>query len=72
MCLAFNLMYDNLLLMGFHCNSVLAYMLAMMSVTPSWCLLSCLPDQMMVTPECCLHFPTPVHLTSVIPMLTRL
>ena len=71
-CLAFNLMCSNISLMSFNCNRVLAYLLAMMSATPSWCLLSCLPDQMMVSPEFCLCFPVPVHLVSVIPVMARL
>ena len=71
-CLAFNIMKSNLLLMGLHCNRVLAYLLAMMIVTPSWCLLSCLPEQMMVSPEFSLCFHAPVHLASAIPMMARL
>ena len=71
-CLAFNLTYSKLLLMGFHCNRVLAYLLAMMSMTAIWCLLSCLPDQMLVSPEFSLCYPAPVHLDSVIPMMARL
>ena len=71
-CLAFNLAYSNLLLLGFHCNRVLAYLLAMMSVTPCWCLLSCLSDQMMVSPEFSLCLSAPVHLASLIPMMVRL
>ena len=70
--LAFNLTYSNLLLMSFHCNRVLAYLLAMTSSTPSWCLLSCLPDQMKVSPEFSLCFSAPVHLASAIPMMVRL
>ena len=72
MCPAFNLTLSNLLLMGFHSNSVLAYLLAMTSETPSWCLLSCLPDQMMTSPEFSLGFPAPVHLDYEIPMMARL
>ena len=72
MCLAFNFTHNNLRLMSFHCNSVLAYLLAMVSATSSWWLLSCLPDQMIVSPEFCLCFPVPVHLASVIPMMARL
>ena len=72
MCLAFHLTYSNLLLIDFHCNRVLAYMLAMMSVTPSWWLLFCLPNQIMISPEFCLCFPASVHLASVIPMMVRL
>ena len=37
--------------MGFHFNRVLAYLLEIMSVTPSWWLLSCLHDHMMVSPK---------------------
>ena len=50
-CLAFNPTYSNLSLTGFHCNRVLAYLLAMMSETPSCWSLSSLPEQMMVSPE---------------------
>ena len=71
-CLAFNLTESNLLLMGFYCNRVLVYLLAMMIVTPSWCLLSCLPEQMMVAPEFSLCSPAPVQLASAIPMMARL
>ena len=71
-CLAFSLMYINLLLMGFHCNSMLAFLLATVSVTPSWWLLSCLHDQMMVSPEFSPCFPAIVHLASVILMMARL
>ena len=66
-CLAFSPTHNNLSFMGFHCNWVLAYLQAMMSATPSWCLLSCLPDQMMVSREFSLCFPAHVHLASAIP-----
>ena len=71
-CLAFSPTHSNLSLMGFHCNRVLAYLLAMMSATPSLCLLSCLHDHMIVSPEFSPCLPAPVHLASVIPMMARL
>ena len=71
-CLAFNHAHSNLLIMGFHCNRVVAYLLVMMSASPSWCLLSCIPSKMMVSLESSLCFPVPVHLASAIPMMARL
>ena len=71
-CLAFNLTASNLLLMGFDCNKVLAYMLVMTSATPTLCLFSCLRDQMIVSPEFSLCFPAPEHLASAISMMARL
>ena len=71
-CITFNLMLSNLSLMGFHCNRVLVYLLEKVSATPPWCLLSYLPDQMMVSPEFSLCLPASVHLASVIPMMARL
>ena len=44
----------------------------MMSATLNWCLLSCLPDQMMVSSEFSLRFPVPVNLASAILMMASL
>ena len=71
-CLPFNLTYSHLFLMDFHCNRVSAYLLAMMSAIPSWCLLYSLPVQLMASPEFSHSFPVPVHLVSSIPMMARL
>ena len=67
-CLAFNPTLGNLSLVGCHCNRVLVYLLAMMSATPSWCLLSCLPEQMIVSPELSLCFSV-LSIASAIPMI---